>query len=121
VILVKRLLSEISQISAKVFGFLLFMLCGIAPCTRVDIMCTSLQSIMNVMLSDDAWHQASLPVASVGIGMRKASDVSAGIHYVRSTFPKSGSSATTTRFHKSSGTDSGGFPGQSGRTSPACH
>ena len=41
-----------------------------------DVMRSSLQSIMNVILTDVAWDQATLPVAYGGIGVRKATDIS---------------------------------------------
>ena len=40
-----------------------------------DVMRTTLQSIMNVTLDDDAWEQATLPVSSGGLGIRRATDV----------------------------------------------
>jgi len=70
-----------------------------------DVMRSSLQSIMNVILSDVAWDQASLPVAYGGIGVRKATDISlpafiasvAGSHMlIRRLLPA--------RLHDSSGT-----------------
>jgi hypothetical protein len=36
---------------------------------------STLESIMNVSLSDDAWEQATLPVANGGIGVRRATDL----------------------------------------------
>ena len=39
-----------------------------------DVIRTTLQAIMNVTLADDAWEQATLPVASGGLGIRRAAD-----------------------------------------------
>ena len=36
---------------------------------------STLQHIMNVDLSDETWDQATLPVASGGLGIRRATDV----------------------------------------------
>ena len=36
---------------------------------------SSLQSIINVDLSDEAWEQATLPVANAGLGIRRATDI----------------------------------------------
>ena len=40
-----------------------------------DVLRTSLQLILNIQLTDVAWEQATLPVASGGIGIRKATQV----------------------------------------------
>ncbi len=62
------------------------------------------------MLNDDAWEQASLPVSSGGIGVRKTTDISlpaytasvAGCQtLLRQLLP--------VRLHESSGTDSDKF------------
>ena len=36
---------------------------------------STLQAILNIQLTDDAWEQATLPVANGGIGVRKATQV----------------------------------------------
>ena len=36
---------------------------------------STLQSVLNVALSDEAWEQATLPVAKGGLGIRRASDI----------------------------------------------
>jgi len=53
-----------------------------APCysshllTEYDAMIRStLQSVLNVALSDEAWEQATLPVANGGLGIRRATDI----------------------------------------------
>ena len=54
-----------------------------APCFRhqnllseYDAMIRStLESILNITLSDEAWDQATLPVANGGIGIRRATDI----------------------------------------------
>ena len=40
-----------------------------------DVIQSTLQHIMNVELSDDAWTQATLPVADGGFGIRRATDI----------------------------------------------
>lgn len=40
-----------------------------------DVIRSTLQNIINVTLSDDVWEQATLPVASGGLGIRRATDV----------------------------------------------
>jgi hypothetical protein len=37
-----------------------------------DVMRAALQSVLNVSTSDEAWNQATLPVAKGGIGVRRA-------------------------------------------------
>ena len=53
-----------------------------APCYNSNILSeydlvihNTLQSIMNVNLTDDAWSQATLPVSSGGLGIRLANDL----------------------------------------------
>jgi len=36
---------------------------------------STLQSVLNVALSDEAWEQATLPVANGGLGIRRATDI----------------------------------------------
>jgi hypothetical protein len=40
-----------------------------------EVIRSTLQHIMNVELSDDAWSQATLPVADGGLGIRRATDI----------------------------------------------
>ena len=40
-----------------------------------DVIRFTLQYVLNIALSDEAWNQASLPVASGGLGIRKATQV----------------------------------------------
>lgn len=53
-----------------------------APCYRSQLLSefdllirSTLESILNIAMSDEAWDQATLPVAKGGIGVRKASDI----------------------------------------------
>ena len=40
-----------------------------------DVMQAALQSVLNVSISDEAWNQATLPVAKGGIGVRGATQI----------------------------------------------
>ena len=40
-----------------------------------DVMRAALQSVLNVSISDEAWNQATLPVAKGGIGVRRATQI----------------------------------------------
>ena len=40
-----------------------------------DVIRFTLQYVLNIALSDEAWNQASLPVASGGLGIRQATQV----------------------------------------------
>jgi hypothetical protein len=71
---------------------------------------STLQCIMNAELSDDAWNQATLPVASGGLQIRRAVDVALPAYLS----PVAGSHALTTQLlsqglHAMSGTNDPSF------------
>jgi hypothetical protein len=43
-----------------------------------DVIGFTLQYVLNIALSDEAWNQANLPVASGGVGIRKATQPDTG-------------------------------------------
>ena len=54
-----------------------------APCFRHGrllseydaVLRSTLQSVLNIAMSDESWDQATLPVANGGLGIRKATDI----------------------------------------------